>query len=539
MFACLWSISHQFMYSLVAALPSVPNVSAIRTIRVLRPLRSLTVIPGMRRLITALLKALPALGNVVILQVFVFMIFGILGIQLFGGGMNRRCRLTEFPVKMFFDNVSESYIWPAPDSHLQDILADPVAYKCADVDLLEYTDSGGKWTKETSPWHEPHDCYWPVDDSDQLLCAAPGQSGNHQCSSGSTCGTDYDTFGNPRFQNSRAMSYALWQNSLDYGMTTFDTIGRAFLTIFQSITDEGWTGIMYMAMDANQPAISAVFFVSLIVFASFFVMNLTLAVIDDEFHLDEDSSPTPEEAKSLELKKQTGQVIIKPRLSWLYKLVSHPTFNTFIMVVIIANTTVLSIDHYPMSTTLDSRLEIINFALSSVFLVEMVMKMLGLGIKIYALDKFNLFDAFVVFMSVLETITSPPSFISNQSTKKSTASALRSFRLFRVFKLARSYASLRELLALIVRAVASIANFGVLLFLFIYIYALVGFQVRFIVCISYGGMTRFPLIYQFYLQLFGNTMRFDPDGYLVPGHGLAFWQGDVSFSLSLEWSPVN
>ncbi|POM65716.1 Hypothetical protein PHPALM_18527, partial [Phytophthora palmivora] len=58
--------------SLVAILPTIPNVSAIRTIRVLRPLRSLSMIPGMRTIISALLKALPALGNVMVLQVFLF-----------------------------------------------------------------------------------------------------------------------------------------------------------------------------------------------------------------------------------------------------------------------------------------------------------------------------------------------------------------------------------------------------------------------------------------------------------------------------------
>lgn len=280
------------------------------------------------------------------------------------------------------------------------------------------------------------------------------------------------------------MNHALWENSLDYGYTTFDTIGMAFLTIFQSITEEGWTGIMYMAMDANQPLIGALFFLVLIIFASFFVMNLTLAVISDEFSLDEDRGPTTEEKKALELMEQEQFANMKPRLPWLYKLVSHPAFSNFIMVVILANTTVLSLDHYPMPTQLDADLEIVNFALSCVFFVEMLMKIFGLGVRLFTQDRFNLFDAFVVCMGILETIASPPSFISNQATKKGAVSALRSFRLFRVFKLARNWSSLRELLAMIVRAVASIANFGVLLFLFIYIYALVGLQVHitFIMC---------------------------------------------------------
>ncbi|KAF1788746.1 Voltage-dependent channel, four helix bundle domain [Phytophthora cactorum] len=157
----MWNVLDFFVVvsSLVASLPGMPNVSAIRTIRVLRPLRSLSVIPGMRRLIAALLKALPALGNVVILQIFVFFIFGILGIQLFGGSMNRRCRLTSFP------------------EYIEQLKANEEAYFCIDAPLLDYEDSAGDYTKETSPWNTPQNCFWPVDEDDEFLCAAKAKQG--------------------------------------------------------------------------------------------------------------------------------------------------------------------------------------------------------------------------------------------------------------------------------------------------------------------------------------------------------------------------
>ncbi|KAG2529910.1 hypothetical protein BBO99_00000965 [Phytophthora kernoviae] len=156
-----------------------------------------------------------------------------------------------------------------------------------------------------------------------------------------------------------------------------------------------------------------------------------------------------------------------------------------------------------MPAAMDANLEMVNFALSCIFVVEMVMKMFGLGLRLYARDRFNLFDAFIVTMGLLETIASPPSFMSKNQPKKGAVSALRSFRLFRVFKLARDWKSLRELLEMIARAVASITNFAVLLFLFIYIYALIG------------------------VQFFGNTMRFDVDGYPTPFTLEGFWDGTV------------
>lgn len=467
----------------------MPNVSAIRTIRVLRPLRSLSVIPGMRRLISALLKALPALGNVLVLQIFVFFIFGILGIQLFGGGMNRRCRLTEFPVKLPPGSVDNNVVWPVPDEYLAEVLANPEAFKCLDAPLLEYSDNNtSEYFKETSPWNKPQDCFWPVDEDDSFVCAARGQSGNHQCSSTTTCGSSYDNFGNRRFKSRKATD-SLYTVNLNWGYTNFDNIGNAFFTIFQSVTQEGWTLIMYMTMDSSEPVIAALFFIVLIIFASFFVMNLLLAVITDEFNIEDDSDgPSAAEKKELALLAERARLSIKPRLPWLFKIVSNPYFSYFIMLVILGNTTVLALDHYPMPSQLDSDLEIINFGLSCVFIAEMVLKVLGLGLRQYARDRFNVFDAFIVITGILELITSPPSFLSENPPKKGAVSALRTLRLFRIFKLARNWKSFRDLLTMIGGAVASIGNFAVLMFLFIYIYALVGLQVSelllFDICVS-------------------------------------------------------
>ena len=52
----------------------------------------------MRRLIDSLLSSLPALANAVVFMFFIFLLFGILGVQQFPGTMYQRCRLTEEPL---------------------------------------------------------------------------------------------------------------------------------------------------------------------------------------------------------------------------------------------------------------------------------------------------------------------------------------------------------------------------------------------------------------------------------------------------------
>jgi len=61
-------------------LPGSLNLKALRILRILRPLRSINAIPSMRKLVSALLGSLPQFGNVFVFLLFVFVLFGILGV---------------------------------------------------------------------------------------------------------------------------------------------------------------------------------------------------------------------------------------------------------------------------------------------------------------------------------------------------------------------------------------------------------------------------------------------------------------------------
>ncbi|KAJ7334442.1 Voltage-dependent L-type calcium channel subunit alpha-1D [Desmophyllum pertusum] len=69
------------------------------------------------------------------------------------------------------------------------------------------------------------------------------------------------------------------------GISTFDNIALAMVTVFQCITMEGWTHIMYRTFDAMDQGgyLYACYYVSLIVIGSFFVLNLVLGVLSGEF----------------------------------------------------------------------------------------------------------------------------------------------------------------------------------------------------------------------------------------------------------------
>ncbi|XP_071055556.1 voltage-dependent calcium channel type A subunit alpha-1 isoform X4 [Onthophagus taurus] len=73
-----------------------------------------------------------------------------------------------------------------------------------------------------------------------------------------------------------------WQGP-NNGITSFDNIGFAMLTVFQCITMEGWTAILYWMNDAVGSYANWLYFVPLIVLGSFFMLNLVLGVLSGEF----------------------------------------------------------------------------------------------------------------------------------------------------------------------------------------------------------------------------------------------------------------
>ncbi|XP_048022437.1 voltage-dependent N-type calcium channel subunit alpha-1B isoform X9 [Megalobrama amblycephala] len=69
----------------------------------------------------------------------------------------------------------------------------------------------------------------------------------------------------------------------NYGITNFDNILFAILTVFQCITMEGWTDVLYHANDASGNTWNWLYFIPLIIIGSFFMLNLVLGVLSGEF----------------------------------------------------------------------------------------------------------------------------------------------------------------------------------------------------------------------------------------------------------------
>ena len=147
-------------------------------------------------------------------------------------------------------------------------------------------------------------------------------------------------------------------------------------------------------------------------------------------------------------------------------------FAVTIAILIITNYIILCFDRFPISQEETQKLSLINDVLTCCFTVEIIIRLIGNGVKKYCLDYFNILDVIIVCISIAEFIISH----SSSSNTRLLLTAFRSFRILRIFKLAREWVSFRTLLAQIILSLKEISTFIVLMSLFIIIFIVLGMQ---------------------------------------------------------------
>ncbi|KAM4562919.1 voltage-dependent L-type calcium channel subunit alpha-1D [Odontesthes bonariensis] len=106
-----------------------------------------------------------------------------------------------------------------------------------------------------------------------------------------------------------------WQGP-NNGITNFDNFLFAMLTVFQCITMEGWTDVLYWMNDAMGFELPWIYFVSLVIFGSFFVLNLVLGVLSGEFSKEREKAKARGDFQKLREKQQLEEDL-KGYLDWI------------------------------------------------------------------------------------------------------------------------------------------------------------------------------------------------------------------------------
>ncbi|KAL4482140.1 hypothetical protein ABPG72_014953 [Tetrahymena utriculariae] len=158
-------------------------------------------------------------------------------------------------------------------------------------------------------------------------------------------------------------------------------------------------------------------------------------------------------------------------------LVQAPLYENLIMIVVVMNTVILSLDG---SVNDQEILDQFNQAFTYIFVIDMGLKLIGLGFALYCADRMNIFDGLIVILSIFDM------FFLSGSSGGSSFSAFRSLRILRVFRVLRVTRLLRSLkfMKILIKVISSILDklfyIVLLLVLYIFIYTLIGMQL-------YGG----------------------------------------------------
>ncbi|XP_048029224.1 calcium channel, voltage-dependent, P/Q type, alpha 1A subunit, b isoform X14 [Megalobrama amblycephala] len=104
----------------------------------------------------------------------------------------------------------------------------------------------------------------------------------------------------------------------NYGITQFDNVLFAVLTVFQCITMEGWTDMLYYSNDALGSAWNWMYYVPLIIIGSFFMLNLVLGVLSGEFAKERERVENRSEFLKLKRQQQIEREL-NGYLEWICK----------------------------------------------------------------------------------------------------------------------------------------------------------------------------------------------------------------------------
>uniref|UniRef100_A0A287BEQ2 Voltage-dependent L-type calcium channel subunit alpha n=1 Tax=Sus scrofa TaxID=9823 RepID=A0A287BEQ2_PIG len=400
------------------------DVKALRAFRVLRPLRLVSGVPSLQVVLNSIFKAMLPLFHIALLVLFMVIIYAIIGLELFKGKMHKTCYFIGTDIVATVENEK-----PSP-------------------------------------------------------CARTG-SGRPCTINGSECRGG-------------------WPGP-NHGITHFDNFGFSMLTVYQCITMEGWTDVLYWVNDAIGNEWPWIYFVTLILLGSFFILNLVLGVLSGEFTKEREKAKSRGTFQKLREKQQLEEDL-RGYLSWVtqgevmdvddlregkltsdeggsdteslyeiaglnkiiqfvrhwrqwnrifrwkcHEVVKSRVFYWLVILIVALNTLSIASEHHHQPLWLTHLQDVANRVLLSLFTVEMLMKMYGLGLRQYFMSIFNRFDCFVVCSGILEILL-----VESGVMTPLGISVLRCIRLLRIFKITKYWTSLSNLVASLLNSIRSI-----------------------------------------------------------------------------------
>ncbi|XP_056111695.1 voltage-dependent T-type calcium channel subunit alpha-1G isoform X6 [Rhinichthys klamathensis goyatoka] len=382
----------------------------LRLLRTLRPLRVISRAPGLKLVVETLMSSLKPIGNIVVICCAFFIIFGILGVQLFKG---------KFFVCQGEDtrNITNR----------------------SDCNLAQY-----KWVRHKY---------------------------------------------------------------------NFDNLGQALMSLFVLASKDGWVDIMYDGLDAvgvdQQPIMNynpwmLLYFISFLLIVAFFVLNMFVGVVVENFHKcrrhQEAEEAKLREEKRLKRMEKKRRNIMLTGVSWsspdhtqeaqskpyysdysptrllIHKMCTSQYLDLFITIVIGLNVITMSMEHYQQSKVLDEALKICNYIFTIIFVLESVFKLVAFGFRRFFKDRWNQLDLAIVLLSIMGITLEEIEVNASLPINPTIIRIMRVLRIARVLKLLKMAVGMRALLDTVIQALPQVGNLGLLFMLLFFIFAALGVE---------------------------------------------------------------
>nr|XP_054098372.1 voltage-dependent T-type calcium channel subunit alpha-1H isoform X2 [Callithrix jacchus] len=372
----------------------------LRLLRTLRPLRVISRAPGLKLVVETLISSLRPIGNIVLICCAFFIIFGILGVQLFKGKF----------------------------------------YYCEGADTRNIS------TKA-------------------------------EC---------------------RAAHYRWVRRKYN-----FDNLGQALMSLFVLSSKDGWVNIMYDGLDAvgvdQQPVQNhnpwmLLYFISFLLIVSFFVLNMFVGVVVENFHKcrqhqEAEEARRREEKRLRRLERRRRSTFPSPEAQRrpyyadysptrrsIHSLCTSHYLDLFITFIICVNVITMSMEHYNQPKSLDEALKYCNYVFTIVFVFEAALKLVAFGFRRFFKDRWNQLDLAIVLLSLMGITLEEIEMNAALPINPTIIRIMRVLRIARVLKLLKMATGMRALLDTVMQALPQVGNLGLLFMLLFFIYAALGVE---------------------------------------------------------------
>ena len=460
------------LISFITLFPT-PGMEGFRSLRALRPLRLASRVEDLKLTVDTLALSIPAMGSLIMVAFLFFLIFGILGLELFGG------KLGYCMDPNFSDLPYGSRVIPGMNGTQNDY------EEC--MSLPRYN-----LTRRTT------DGILLTDMADLYPERVPGVPGSGMFLEF----TEFPQWFYPQFGS-------------------FDNIAYSLALLFEVSALEGWPDVMHRAMDtdddqmlvvpwplnsAEQLAwplagqgplqkhkptawLAGVFFVFWIILGCFVVVNMTIGVVVDTFaHIKQTNDGvilmSVSQQEWVRTQKQAFQMkpmrkIPEPTARWrrrAYGIVTSDMFEIVIMGVILLNMMQMATDWWepydnaPYQPDLKLAHKYINVVFFVVYLCEMSIKWIGFGLAGYFSDPWNNFDFLLILVSTFDVITSFAATDAGTAFPPSLFRMLRLVRVLRILRIIKSAKNMRTLVMTVFISMPQLSNIMTLILLLVLIF---------------------------------------------------------------------